>query len=94
MDYAPSVELLEATHVFPGPYMFKVVGHTSDNFVGRVVSTVRCGLPEDLEPAFSTRRTANGRHVCVTIEPELPTAEAVIELYARLRDVDGVVMLF
>lgn len=94
MDYQPSLELLESTHTFPGPFMFKVVGAADDQFVGRVVSAVRSRLPEDMEPAFSTRHTANGRHVCVTIEPVVAGAAEVIDLYAVLKDIPGVVMLF
>jgi len=94
MDYQPSLELLDATHDFPGPFMFKVIGKVDGNFVGRVVSAVRSRLPEEMEPAFSTRHTANGRHVCVTIEPVVASAAQVIEIYARLRPVPGVMMLF
>jgi putative lipoic acid-binding regulatory protein len=94
MDYQPSLELLEATHEFPGPFMFKVVGTADEHFVGRVLATVRSQLPEDQEPAFSTRHTANGRHVCVTMEPVVNSAADVIDLYAVLKDVPGVIMLF
>ena len=33
----PSIEVLEAHHSFPGPYMFKVIGVADDRFTGRVV---------------------------------------------------------
>jgi putative lipoic acid-binding regulatory protein len=94
MDYAPSVELLEATHNFPGPFLFKVIGQDCDHFIGRVVGAVRAQLPEDIEPAISTRRTANGKHVCVSIEPTVASAQDVIAMYGVLRDVEGVMMLF
>lgn len=94
MNNELSVELLEATHTFPGPYVFKVVGLADENFVGRVVAAVRSQLPESVEPGISIRRTEHGRHACVTIEPHLENAEAVIEMYAELRTVTGVVMLF
>ncbi len=94
MDYLPSIELLEATHRFPGPFMFKVVGRSDENFAGRVIAAVRVQLGDDNEPAFSIRKTANGIHSCVTIEPEVPSAAAVVEIYAQLRGVDGVMMLF
>jgi putative lipoic acid-binding regulatory protein len=94
MEYLPSLELLEATHTFPGPYMFKVIGTVEENFVGRVVAAVRSQLPEEIEPSFSIRRTENGRHACVTIEPTLAGAEDVIEIYSRLRELEGLVMLF
>jgi putative lipoic acid-binding regulatory protein len=94
MDYQPSIELLEATHRFPGPFMFKVVGRSEEQFVARVLAAVRSRLGEENEPAFSIRNTANGVHTCVTIEPEVPSAAAVVEIYAHLRGVEGVMMLF
>jgi len=94
MDYQPSLELLEATHRFPGPFMFKIIGRSEDQFVARVLSTVRALLGDENEPAFSVRKTANGIHTCVTVEPEVPSAAAVVEIYTQLRGVDGVMMLF
>ena len=94
MDYQPSIELLEATHRFPGPFMFKVVGRSEEQFVARVLAAVRSQLGDDNEPAFSIRKTANGVHTCVTVEPEVPSAAAVVQIYSHLRSVDGVMMLF
>jgi uncharacterized protein len=94
MEYQPSLELLEATHEFPGPFMFKVVGFDEDNFTGRVLASVRACLPEEVEPAFSVRRTASGKHACVTIEPTVERAADVITIYRKLKDVAGVTMLF
>ncbi len=94
MDYQPSIELLEATHRFPGPFMFKVIGRSEEQFVARVLAAVRTSLGDDNEPAFSIRKTANGVHTCVTVEPEVPSAAAVVEIYSQLKNVDGVMMLF
>jgi uncharacterized protein len=94
MEYKPSLELLEATHRFPGPFMFKVVGRSEEQFAARVLAAVRLQLGEDNEPAFSIRKTANGVHTCVTVEPTVPSAAAVVEMYAHLRGVSGVMMLF
>ncbi|HVJ84964.1 MAG TPA: DUF493 domain-containing protein [Caulifigura sp.] len=94
MDYLPSIELLEATHRFPGPFMFKVVGRSEEQFTARVLAAIRAQLGDDNEPAFSIRNTANGVHTCVTVEPEVPSAAAVVEIYSRLREVEGVMMLF
>jgi uncharacterized protein len=93
VDHLPSRELLEATHTFPGPYTFKAIGSVDDHFVGRVMAAVRCELGEGIEPSFSTRNTSGGRHVCVTIEPTVADADEVLEIYARLRQVEGLVLL-
>ena len=93
MNQLPSRELLEATHTFPGQYTFKAIGASDDHFVGRVVAAVRCELGEEIEPSFSTRSTAGGRHVCVTIEPSVADADEVLLIYASLREVEGLVLL-
>ncbi|MFO1094321.1 MAG: DUF493 domain-containing protein [Planctomycetaceae bacterium] len=92
MDRQPAIELLEATHTFPCPYMFKVIGLTQDNFVGRVLQAVRRVLPEDAEPPFSLRRTAGGKHISVTVEPTMETAADVLAVYRELSEVQGTVL--
>ena len=93
VDQLPDRELLEATHTFPGNYTFKAIGAADDHFIGRVVAAVRRELSEEIEPSFSTRSTSGGRHVCVTIEPPVADADAVLAIYANLREVDGLVLL-
>lgn len=93
MNDLPTIELLESTHAFPCPYTFKVIGRAEANFVGRVVQSVRGELPEDNEPPFSSRRTAAGRHVSVTIEPTLDSASQVLDIYRSLSELDGLVLL-
>ena len=92
-DGLPDLELLEKTHEFPCRYMFKAIGNTDDHFVGRVLAAVKRNLDESSEPSFSCRSTSGGRHVCVTIEPDVDDASQVLEIYRCLREVDGIVML-
>ena len=47
MEQLPAIELLESTHQFPGPYMFKVIGRVDNGFVARVVAAVREELAEN-----------------------------------------------
>ncbi len=93
MEALPEKALLESIHQFPCLYTYKAIGSDSERFVGHVVAAVRSQLKERNEPAFSFRRTANGRHVCVTIEPEVDSAEQVLEIYRELQQVDGLVLL-
>jgi putative lipoic acid-binding regulatory protein len=93
MNRLSAIELLEATHSFPCPYMFKVIGLAEANFVGRVLQAVRRVLPEDAEPPFSSRHTASGKHVSVTIEPTLDTAGDVLAVYRELVELQGLVLL-
>lgn len=94
MSDLPTTNLLESTHKFPGPYMFKVIGRMQGGFAARVVAAVREELRFETDPPFSTHETPSGRHVSVTLEPELASGEQVLAVYARLRRVEGVVVLW
>ena len=61
--------------------------------VGRVLQAVRSQLAEDAEPPFSTRKTAGERHVSVTIEPTLDSADHVLAIYRELSDLEGLVLM-
>lgn len=89
----PSIEILESSHVFPGPYLFKVIGHAAGNFTGRVVFTVRDELQLQEDPPYTLRNTQNGRHVAISLEPDCETPQQVIAIYSRLMGMDGIVML-
>jgi len=41
MGELPTIALLESTHAFPGPYLFKVIGRNEKGFVARTVAAVR-----------------------------------------------------
>jgi putative lipoic acid-binding regulatory protein len=90
----PSIELLESTHTFPGPYMFKVIGLAERGFVARTVAAVREELVEPVDPPFRVRETAGGKHVAVTLQPVVRTAGQVLAIYGRLRGLSGLVVLW
>jgi putative lipoic acid-binding regulatory protein len=94
MEHLPAIELLERTHVFPGPYMFKVIGRVENGFVARVVAGVRDELEALADPPFRVRATAGGRHVSVTLEPTVQSANQVLAVYRRMRGITGLVMMF
>ena len=89
----PSLALLNDTHEFPGPYVFKVIGSDDRSFAARVVSLIRDELDLDEDPEFSIRRTKSGRHLSVTLEPRVPTAQSVVDLYQLIYRLDGLVMV-
>jgi putative lipoic acid-binding regulatory protein len=89
----PPEELLEANHSFPGTYVFKAVGSTANGFAARVVAAVREELELAVDPQHSLRHTAAGRHVSVTLEVEMESAGQVLAVYARIREVEGLVLL-
>lgn len=94
MDTGPSLELLAATHQFPGKYVFKAVGSVENDFATRIVAVVREELRQEFDPPYQTRETSGGRHVAVTIEPWIETPEQVLAIYGRLKLEAGLVMLF
>ncbi len=94
MDHRPSEDLLESSHSFPGTYQIKAIGNTDNNFVHRVVEAVSAELATPSELEHSVRVTPNGRHVSLTLEMNVQTAEQVRAIYARLRDVEGITLLF
>jgi putative lipoic acid-binding regulatory protein len=94
VERLPSIDLLEAAHRFPGPYMFKAIGRSENGFVARAVAAARQGMEADFDPPFSVRETPGGRHVAVTLEPVVRTPEEVLAVYRRLMKLSGLVLLF
>ena len=93
-DHRPSEDLLETSHVFPGIYQIKVIGIASDAFESRVIETVVSELAASSDLDYSVRTTPGGRHVALTLEISVQTAEQVRTLYARLRELEGLTLLF
>lgn len=93
MDVLPTIELLEKTHQFPCPYMFKAIGKAENAFVSRVVAAVREELASAQDPPYTFRQAQGGRHVAVTLEPNVQTPQQVIAIYRRMRAIAGLVMM-
>jgi uncharacterized protein len=94
MDHRPSLELLESTHLFPGVYQIKAIGVAEDDFERRVVEAVISELATPSELDYSVRTTPNGRHVALTMDLTVQTADQVRAAYAQIRDVKGLTFLF
>jgi putative lipoic acid-binding regulatory protein len=94
MTRLPSVELLEAHHRFPGPYMFKVIGKSDNGFIARTVAAVRDELAAPIDPPYSVRETPGGRHVSVTLEVSVASAQQVLAVYRRIIRLTGLVILW
>jgi putative lipoic acid-binding regulatory protein len=90
----PALTLLENTHTFPGPYTFKVIGLAERGFVARTVAAVRDELAGQVDPPYRVRETASGKHVAVTVEPQVQTAHQVLAIYRRLKMIAGLVLLW
>jgi putative lipoic acid-binding regulatory protein len=92
-DHRPSEELLESAHAFPSVYRIKAIGADVDQFVDRVIAAVLMEVagPSDID--YSVRSTASGRHAAVTLDINVSSANQVREIYARIREVEGLTML-
>ena len=88
-----TIALLEDTHDFPGTYVFKVIGKMENGFVARVVAAVRDELAHEADPPFHFREASGGRHVSVTVEPRVQTAQQVLDIYRRIKKMAGIVLL-
>lgn len=88
-----SIDLLLATHTFPGPFTFKVIGRTEGQFISTVLELIKEMVVATEPIPHSVRETSGGRHVAVTAEPHVESPEAVLAIYERLRELPGVVML-
>ncbi len=93
MSQLPPQELLDATHRFPGKFLFKAIGRCEDEFAARVVAVVREALSHDFDPPHELRHTSGGRHVAVTVEPWVESSAQVLVIFARIRELPGLVML-
>ncbi len=94
MDHRPSIDLLESTHFFPGVYKIKAIGRADDDFESRVLETVYSNLAARSDLDYSVRSTPGGRHVAVTLDITVQTAEQVRTIYAEIRELEGLTLLF
>lgn len=93
MNRIPSVELLNSTHQFPCFYTFKAIGKTEADFEKALRTVVQTAIGAAALPAFSSRTTPDGKHVSVTVELRVTSAEKVVGLYEKMLGTPGIVLL-
>lgn len=92
-DSNHSRELLNSTHQFPCEYLFKVIGQTRDDLETDVLLAIREVIGDDPVCQIVVRQTPGGRHQSISSKPLVPDAEAVLQIYESLRQIDGIVMV-
>jgi putative lipoic acid-binding regulatory protein len=94
-DRQRSIDLLNANHVFPGDYPVSVIALNAEPVATALAAAASQGQPGPLSgEAHQVRPSANGKYVSHRFTLRVQDAEAVLDLYARLRAIDGVITVF
>jgi putative lipoic acid-binding regulatory protein len=87
-----AIELLEANHVFPGEITVSVIARNDDDVTARVLAAAGAALGGPLAAdAHERHPSAQGKYVSHRLKVHCASAAAVLDLFARLRAVDGVI---
>lgn len=87
---ARSLALLEANHSFPCEYALTVIAFNS----GTVTEAVKAAVAEgDTEHAHQAIESKAGKYLSHRFAVKATGAAHVLEIYARVRSVDGVVTI-
>jgi len=87
MEHADALDLLQASHTFPGPFRFRVVVRAGST--PAVVSAVSATLGRAVDN-ITEKPSRNGTYVSVRIETTVQTAQEVLDTYAVLQTMDPV----
>ena len=82
-------ELLESTHNFPSNYQIKVIGSVDNDFESRVVEAIRGEVGNLCDLGWTLRKTPDEKHLSLTIDVYVQSAAQVIEIYDRIRGLEG-----
>jgi putative lipoic acid-binding regulatory protein len=89
-----ALELLRATHQFPGEYHLSVITLSEDQVFLDLRAAVEDGLPAPLpEAAYELIPSRGGKYTSHRFKIPCGSAEDVLALYARLSRVKGVVTM-
>ena len=69
-------------------------GRPAHDFEHRVVETVVSQLPARSDLDYSVRTTPGGRHIALTLDITVQNAEQVRAIYAEVRELEGLTLLF
>jgi putative lipoic acid-binding regulatory protein len=90
-----ALELLRSTHRFPVDYHLSVITLADDEVCVRLRVAVEAGSSRPLgEQAYQRVASSGGKYVSHRFTIRVDTAEAVLELYARVKTVEGVIQIF
>jgi putative lipoic acid-binding regulatory protein len=89
-----AIDLLEANHQFPGPFSLSVIARNDEAVTAAVLAAASVGVdPAQVTDRHERKPSAGGKYVSHRLTVPAASAEAVLDLYARLRAVEGVITL-
>ena len=92
---ARAIALLEATHQFPVEYQVSIIAVSDEVVITQVRAAVEHGLEEPLpEGSYVTVQSGAGRYASHRFLIPVRTAQDVLDLYERLRKIEGVKSIF
>jgi putative lipoic acid-binding regulatory protein len=83
-----ALALLKGHHTFPGPFVFRVVVRPQRR--AEAVSAVGAVMGEGSVRTVDEKPSRNGTYLSVRVHVVAPSAESVLDTYAVLGQVDGV----
>lgn len=86
--YISLKEKLEATHDFPGDYLFKFIV-TNDESKHTEIYRVF----DDVKFTLTTKDSKNGKYTSISINAFVLDADQVIKIYKEIGKIPGVIML-
>jgi putative lipoic acid-binding regulatory protein len=87
-----AIELLEANHAFPVEFSLSVIARSGEAITRAILAGAAEGLEQPLRPeAHQIKPSAGGRYLSHRLLVPCRTAADVLELFARMRAIDGVV---
>jgi putative lipoic acid-binding regulatory protein len=86
-----AIELLEANHVFPGPFSVSVIGRNDAAVERAVLSAAGLGEAPPGADRHDRKESGGGKYVSHRLTVQCASAAEVLDLFARLRAVDGVI---
>ena len=90
-DRASALELLRSQHTFPGRYVFRVVVQPSAS--ASIVTAVAAALASNgVVDHVEEQPSRTGKYVSLRIHTDAKSAELVLEVYAVIGKLDGVLM--
>jgi putative lipoic acid-binding regulatory protein len=88
-----ALELLRATHQFPGEYHLSVITLSEEQVFQDLRAAVQDGLDQPIDGAYERVPSRGGKYTSHRIKVPCASAEDVLALYARLSKVKGVVTM-